>query len=96
MVGSEGGLSQEGIGEEGRTMTLMEWGPRPEPEPPPWTDAHPDPPYCFDVRPGVRTLGGRFCHALVEVMYVFLHSFGQANGVTWVIVVCFLSWGFVG
>ena len=54
-------------------MTLMEWGPRPEPEPPPWTDAHPDPPYGFEVRPGVRTLGGGgFCHALVTVFCVFV------------------------
>ena len=27
-----------------RTKTMVEWGPRPAPEPPPLTDAHPDPP----------------------------------------------------
>ncbi|XP_064861522.1 tumor protein D54-like isoform X2 [Oncorhynchus nerka] len=32
----------------GGTRTFMEWGPRPEPEPPPWTDAHPDPPYALE------------------------------------------------
>ncbi|XP_064876106.1 uncharacterized protein LOC135572317 [Oncorhynchus nerka] len=27
-----------------RTKTMLKWGPRPAPEPPPRTDAHPDPP----------------------------------------------------
>ncbi|KAM9544483.1 uncharacterized protein ACWYII_035825 [Salvelinus alpinus] len=35
-----------------RGLTMVGWGPRPAPEPPPWTDAHPDPPLDFVlVRP---------------------------------------------
>ena len=81
------------------TKTLTEWGPRPAPEPPPWTDAHPDPPYCFEVRSGVRTLGGGggggFCHALVKVFCVYLYVLGQARVWHGVFVLwCVLSWGF--
>ena len=49
----------------------MEWDPRPKPEPPPLTDAHPDPPYGFEVRPGVRTLGGRVLSRLGHSIFVF-------------------------
>ena len=72
----------------------MEWGPRPEPEPPPWTDAHPDPPYGFEVRPGVRTLGRGFCHASVLVFCVFVYYLFRP-GCDMGLFCCISYWGFV-
>ena len=71
----------------------MEWGPRPEPEPPPWTDAHPDPPYGFEVRPGVRTLGGAVLSRLGHCILCFRYIIWSGQGVTWVYVIVFSYWG---
>ena len=71
----------------------MEWGPRPEPEPPPWTDAHPDPPYALEVRPGVRTLGGGSVTPW-SLYFVFLVYVWVGQGVTWVYMLGFVL-GFV-